>query len=142
MCLILDQIRNGGQRISPEPEITIRQRWPTGWWTQYIMLSWRSFKQTKGVLKQGYSIAQNLIVSLVVGIIYWQLEMNLNTTRDLMGLVSQINLSRDMTNQQSNCAPSEDSDQPGHPPSLIRVFAVRMKKAWVLSYPLSTQRRL
>ena len=34
-------------------------------------------------------------------------------------------------------APSEDSDQPGHPPSLIRVFAVRMKKAWVLSYSLS-----
>ena len=30
------------------------------------------------------------------------------------------------------CAPSEDSDQSGHPPSLIRVFAVRMKKAWVL----------
>ena len=45
-------------------------------------------------------------------------------------------------NQQSDCAPSEDSDQPGHPPSLVRVFAVRMKKAWVLSYPLSAQRRL
>ena len=28
-------------------------------------------------------------------------------------------------NQQSGCAPSEDSDQPGHLPSLIRVFAVR-----------------
>ena len=27
-------------------------------------------------------------------------------------------------------------------PSLIRVFAVRMKKPWFLSYPLSTQRRL
>ena len=40
-------------------------------------------------------------------------------------------------NQQSECAPSEDSDQPGHPPSLIRAFAVRMKKLWVLSYPLS-----
>ena len=40
-------------------------------------------------------------------------------------------------NQQNECAPSEDSDQPGHPPSLIRFFAVRMKKAWVLSYPLS-----
>ena len=26
---------------------------------------------------------------------------------------------------QNNCAPCEDSDQPGHPPSLIRVFAVR-----------------
>ena len=47
-------------------------------------------------------------------------------------------------NQQCGCAPSEDSDQPGHPPSLsqIRVFAVRLKKAWVLSYPLSAQRRL
>ena len=29
-----------------------------------------------------------------------------------------------------------------HPPSLIRVFAVRVKKACVLSYPLSAQRRL
>ena len=28
-------------------------------------------------------------------------------------------------NQQNDCALSEDSDQPGHPPSLIRVFAVR-----------------
>ena len=45
-------------------------------------------------------------------------------------------------NQQNDCAPSEDSDQPGHSPSLIKVFAVRMKKAWVFSYPLSTQRRL
>ena len=39
-------------------------------------------------------------------------------------------------------APSEDSDQPGHLPSLIRVFAVRMKKAWVISYSLSAERRL
>ena len=27
------------------------------------------------------------------------------------------------------CAPSKDSDQLGHPPSLIRVFAVRLKKS-------------
>ena len=45
-------------------------------------------------------------------------------------------------NQQSECVPSEDSDQPGHPPSLIRIFAVRMKKAWVISYPLSAQQSL
>ena len=45
-------------------------------------------------------------------------------------------------NQQNECAPSEVSDQPGHPPSLIRVFAVRMKKVWVLSYPLNAQRGL
>ena len=45
-------------------------------------------------------------------------------------------------NQQSECATSEDSDQPGHPPILISVFAVSMKEAWVLSYPLSAQWRL
>ena len=45
-------------------------------------------------------------------------------------------------NQQNGCAPSEDSDQPGHPPSLIRVFTGLMKNAWDLSYmyPLSAQR--
>ena len=59
-----------------------------------------------------------------------------------MRMVFSYNVSRDMTNQHNECAPSEDSDQPGHPPSVIRVFAVRMKKAWVLSYPLSAQRRL
>ena len=36
-------------------------------------------------------------------------------------------------NQQSDCAPSEDSDQPGHPPSLIRAFVVRLKKPWALA---------
>ena len=51
-------------------------------------------------------------------------------------------MSRLVTNQQNDCAPNEDSDQPGHPPSLIRVFAVRMKNAWVLTDPLSAQRRL
>lgn len=56
------------------------------------MLSWRSFKQTKGVLKQGYAIAQSLIVSVIVGVIYWQLEMNIHTTRDLMGLVGNVKI--------------------------------------------------
>ena len=46
----------------------------------------------------------------------------------------------DKTNKMT-CAPNEDSDQPGHPPSLIRVFAARMKEFWVLSYILSRQRR-
>ena len=44
-------------------------------------------------------------------------------------------MSRNMTKPTKMArVPSKDSDQPGHPPSLIRVFIVRMKKAWVLSY--------
>ena len=48
---------------------------------------------------------------------------------------------QDKTNKMA-CVPSEDSDQSGHPPSLISVFAVRMMKAWTLSYQLSVQQRL
>ena len=35
-------------------------------------------------------------------------------------------------NQQNECAPSEDSDQPGHPPSLIRFFSCAQ---WVAKNP-------
>ena len=47
----------------------------------------------------------------------------------------------DKTNKMT-CAPSEDSDHSGHPPSLIRVFAVCMKKHQIISYPLSAWGRL
>ena len=39
----------------------------------------------------------------------------------------------DKTNKMT-CVPSKDSDQPGHPPSLIRVFVVCMKTQWALNY--------
>ena len=52
-----------------------------------------------------------------------------------------VKLSHDKTSKMA-CAPSEDSDQPGYLPSMIRVFAVRMKKHWVFSLPLNALRRL
>ena len=55
----------------------------------------------------------------------------------LTGHLLQYKRARTWQNQQKECGPSKDSDTP----SLIRVFAVRMKKAWVLSYSLSAQRR-
>ena len=44
--------------------------------------------------------------------------------------------------KQMTCAPSKDSDHPGHLPSLIRDVAACLKKVWVLSYLYSAQRRL
>ena len=40
--------------------------------------------------------------------------------------------SSDNKTSKITCAPSEDSDQPGHLPGLMRVLAVSMKKPWVL----------
>ena len=47
----------------------------------------------------------------------------------------------DKTNNVT-CAPSKDSDQPGHPPSLIRVFAVRFMGGSGPKLSLGRQRRL
>ena len=63
----------------------------------------------------------------------------------ITSLWSGFNMKIDPRLDKSNkiiCASSEDSDQPGHPPSPIRVSAVHLKQNWVLSYPLSAQRRL
>ncbi|WAQ98346.1 AB22G-like protein [Mya arenaria] len=62
------------------------QRWATSWFKQYRMLSWRSFKQTFGALREGYAIIQTSIVTMVVGALYWQIDMNVHTVRDIMGL--------------------------------------------------------
>ena len=61
--------------------------------------------------------------------------------RGMVGSALLFEPSHDKTNKVA-CAPSKDSDQPGHPTSLIRVFTVRTEKHWVLSYPLSAQQRL
>ena len=42
----------------------------------------------------------------------------------LQSMQNLYELPNDKTNEMA-VAPSEDSDQPGHPPSLIRVFTVR-----------------
>ena len=56
-------------------------------------------------------------------------------TPDADSLIASLMRAATWQNQTNDSAPSEDSDQPGHPPSLIRVFAVRMN-------PMSAQRRL
>ena len=64
-----------------------------------------------------------------------------NTTRKELQLQSKFtNEPQHNKTNKMICAPSEDSDQPGHPPSLIKIFAVHMKKAGVLSYPLSVSK--
>ena len=45
-------------------------------------------------------------------------------------------------NQQNECVPSEDSDQHGHPPSLIKIFAVRSMGSYRLKVSSCGQRRL
>ena len=72
---------------------------------------------------------------------FWHIPRSPAFREFVLEKIVYFELPHDKTNKIM-FAPSEDSDQPGHPLSLIRVFAVRMKKPWILSYPLSTQQRL
>ena len=54
----------------------------------------------------------------------------------LLGIHNMSRLTRKPTKWPAH--PAKYSDQPEHPPSLIRVFAVRMKKHWVLSWSESS----
>ena len=60
----------------------------------------------------------------------------------LCDIFNGIELSHLMTKPTKWHVRPAKTDHPGHPPSLIRIFAVHMKKACVLSYPMSTQQRL
>ena len=93
----------------------------------------RSKYRTQKVLTQNTMSHIGFRIKCII-VLYVVLPLKHNLTAPALAASCQ--------NQQSDCAPSDDSDQPRHPPSPSRVFAVRMKKASVISYPLSAQRRL
>ena len=115
-------------------------------YTSYIVLNWKSQRQVSCTPKILTTRLQFRIFQPGIALVYnwsslnWTWE-NLNFSVHFCSVGNKI-WAVTWQNQQNECAPSEDLDQPGHPPSLIRVFAVRMKKAWVLTYPLSAQRSL
>ena len=67
----------------------------------------------------------SLIVTFQMELFHCELPLN---TGDGVSNLGHNQMSRDTT-KPTKCSPSEDSDQPGHPPTVIRVFAVRMRKA-------------
>ena len=111
-------------------------------WTVYVHLTWivtkkflNSFQlDISGTFQENKRLLYVNVINIMIGTRCKKLHK--------MDVVSNAKMSEDMRNQQNECAPSKDSDQPGHLPSLTKVFAIRMKKPWVLSYQLSAQRRL
>ena len=79
-------------------------------------------------------------IILNVRIMFKQLPWNVNAWRNMYDAYIYARIfepHRDKTSKMA-CTPSEDSDHPGHEPSLIRLFAVCRKKAWILSYLLQS----
>ena len=74
-----------------------------------------------------------------------QQQTNKTKTRDEMCCIDSRKKHFEPPHDQNNkmtFAPSEDSDQPGHPPSIIRVFAVLSVGSLGPSVASGGQRRL
>ncbi|OWF35604.1 ABC transporter G family member 9 [Mizuhopecten yessoensis] len=62
-------------------------RWPTSSWNQLKMLNWRSYKQAKGRIFQKYEVINAILLAVIYGMVYFQIENSEKTLRDKMGLV-------------------------------------------------------
>jgi len=65
-----------------------QQKWPTSFWTQYRMLTWRTFKQSRGHVMNKYDMVQCIFVAILAGTVFFQIDLSFRTLRDEMGVVS------------------------------------------------------
>ncbi|WAR01372.1 AB22G-like protein [Mya arenaria] len=63
------------------------ERWPTGFWTQFRMLTWRNYKQSKGRLFQYHDLVFFAVMSAIVSLLFFQIPNTADVFRDRMGLV-------------------------------------------------------
>jgi hypothetical protein len=52
------------------------------------MLTWRTFKQSKGHIMNKYDFVQCILVALIAGTVFFQIDLSFRTLRDEMGVVS------------------------------------------------------
>ncbi|WAR00540.1 AB27G-like protein [Mya arenaria] len=64
-------------------ELLKTEKWSTSWWTQYKVLAWRSLKEQIAVLKEGYSLAIAVTVSVVCCFLFFKVGVSLQTARDI-----------------------------------------------------------
>ena len=69
-----------------------QQKWPTSFWTQYRMLTWRTFKQSRGHIMNKYDVVQCIFVAILAGIVFFQIDLSFRTLRDQMGVVSWLDM--------------------------------------------------
>ena len=57
------------------------------WWRQFVLLARRAFVQNRGDILSQITIVQTLVLAVVCGIIWWQVERTVDRIHDLVGLL-------------------------------------------------------
>ncbi|XP_060083424.1 uncharacterized protein LOC132562686 [Ylistrum balloti] len=79
----LDDIDNGVM----ESKIDNKQKWPTGFLTQYTNLTIRTFRQSKTQIFNKFKVIEAVTMTILVCLIWFQLPRTEATLRDRMGVI-------------------------------------------------------
>ncbi|XP_052215978.1 uncharacterized protein LOC127834288 isoform X2 [Dreissena polymorpha] len=63
------------------------QRWPTGFATQFRMLTWRNYKQSKSRIFEFHDMVHFAILAAIAGVLFFQISKTAEVLRDRMGLI-------------------------------------------------------
>ena len=80
---------NSIAKVSDTSDINLDERWPTDWWTQYSTLTERAFRQNFSAVLTKIDLIRHIILGIVFGIFYFQLEHEEERLHDIRGVVSR-----------------------------------------------------
>ncbi|CAB3976536.1 ABC transporter G family member 14 isoform X3 [Paramuricea clavata] len=62
-------------------------KWPTSFWTQFFVLSHRTFKQSLPIILSKLNLVQNLLLAIIIGLIWFQVPHEEESISDRRGLL-------------------------------------------------------
>lgn len=96
IVLDISSLEKGVQARVETTGPSYNKKWPTSFWTQFKMLSWRNAKQSRWRIFDECILAHAAIVAIAYCVLYYQIPDTIETLRDRMGAVSNILLERIM----------------------------------------------
>ncbi|CAE1281141.1 unnamed protein product [Acanthosepion pharaonis] len=78
---------NNGEVSFLIPREEAYPKWPTSFFTQFYWLAWRNYKQSKTRIISKFEIARAIILSIFLGLVYFQLERTEDKIREYKGLL-------------------------------------------------------
>ncbi|XP_076471095.1 uncharacterized protein LOC143301001 isoform X2 [Babylonia areolata] len=84
-------LMNLGEDKVKAVEVGIRDpedhKWPTGWLTQYLQLTLRTFRQSRTRILSKLKIIESVVLCVLVSLVWFQLPRTEETLRDRMGVI-------------------------------------------------------
>ncbi|KAL3885009.1 hypothetical protein ACJMK2_025108 [Sinanodonta woodiana] len=62
-------------------------KWSTSFSTQFRMISWRTFKVSRGRILHPYELLQSILLAVILGLVFFQIPQTIDSVRDRMGLL-------------------------------------------------------